>query len=262
MNILVLLKPVSQLQFADTLKDTDVRLEGGHLAINPADLYALELALRVKDKVDGVLVTAMTMGPAASEGELRQALAMGADRAILLEDKRLAGADTLATARTLAAAMEKLPKQDLVLCGKKAIDSETGHIGPQLAEFLDYPLAANVTEFSVQENAFTVACLRDTAVAEYKRHFPAVLTICNGVTMIRVPTLMALRRSKGKCVEKFTLDDLNLTADMVGISGSMTRVVQVENAEFRKGSGRKITDITDGIREILSVLREEVDVDA
>jgi len=261
MNILVLLKPVSQLQFADTLKDTDVRLEGGHLAINPADLYALELALRVKDKVDGVLVTAMTMGPAASEGELRQALAMGADRAILLEDKRLAGSDTLATARTLAAAMEKLPKQELILCGKKAIDSETGYIGPQLAQLLGYALATNVTEFSVQENEVIVTCLRDTAVSEYRGHFPAVLTICNGVTMVRVPTLMALRRSKDKCVEKVTLDDMNLIADMVGISGSMTRVVQVENAEFRKGSGRKITDITDGIKEILSILREEVHVD-
>ena len=137
MNILVCLKIVSQATFTDSLTDNDDRLSGGKLGINPADAYALELALRIKDNAPETMVTVVTMAPSYAENALRDAIAAGADRAVLICDSALAGSDTLVTANILAAAINRLGGFDLVLCGRKAIDSETGHIAPQLSERLD-----------------------------------------------------------------------------------------------------------------------------
>ena len=104
MNILVCLKLTAQARFSDSLRDGGERLDGGQVGINPADLYALELALRAKEKTPGAMVTVVAMAPDAAEHYLRDALAMGADRAVLVSDRRIAGSDTLVTARILAAA--------------------------------------------------------------------------------------------------------------------------------------------------------------
>ena len=125
MNILVCLKIVSQATFTDSLTDNDDRLSGGKLGINPADAYALELALRIKDNAPETMVTVVTMAPSYAENALRDAIAAGADRAVLICDSALAGSDTLVTANILAAAINRLGGFDLVLCGRKAIDSET-----------------------------------------------------------------------------------------------------------------------------------------
>lgn len=102
MNIIVCLKIVSQATFSDSLTDNDDRLSGGRLSINPADRYALELALRIKDNDPGTMVTVVTMAPAYAESSLRDAIAAGADRAVIVCDSALAGSDTLITANILA----------------------------------------------------------------------------------------------------------------------------------------------------------------
>lgn len=256
MNILVLLKIVSQAQFADTLADGGDRLTSGQLVINPADLYALELALRVKETVPGTVVTVLTMAPPSCQQELRQALAMGADGAVLLADQRLAGSDTLATAKALAAAIRTLPPQELILCGKKAIDSETGHIGPQLSTLLGYPLAANVVRFSAAGNTVQLHCLRDRALCEYAGDLPALLTVCTGTDMVRSPTILGLRRSRQAEIRQLTLEDLELSAEETGTSGSLTRVVRIAAAEFRRGREERTRDLTQGVDVFAAALKE------
>ena len=255
MNILVCVKIVSQASFADSLAEKDDRLSGGSLSINPADAYALELALRIKDKEQGTMVTALTMAPSYVEKSLRDAIAAGADDAVIISDSRAAGSDTLATSKIIAAAIKKLPKQDLILCGKKAIDSETGHIGPQLKALLELPLLTNVTGFAVDGEKLSVTTARDGVVAEYSGVLPAILTVCNGTDMVRSPTIMGIRRSKKAEIKQFTLADLDVDIDEVGLEGSPTRTVSVETISFRRGKKNLCSDAALGSQHLAELLK-------
>ena len=142
LNIIVCIKQVPETQEVrlDPVTHT-LKREGVKAIINPFDLYALEEGLRVKD-AQGGQVTVLTMGPPQAEEALREALGYGADGAVLLSDQKFAGADTWATALTLAKAIEKLGGADLIFTGKQAIDGDTAQVGPMLAAILDIPYAA------------------------------------------------------------------------------------------------------------------------
>ncbi len=142
LNIIVCIKQVPETQEVrlDPVTHT-LKREGIEAIINPFDLYALEEALRVKEARGGQ-VTLLSMGPPQAEAALREALGYGADAAVLLSDKKFAGADTWATALTLARAIDKLGGADLIFTGKQAIDGDTAQVGPMLATVLDIPYAA------------------------------------------------------------------------------------------------------------------------
>lgn len=255
MNILVCVKIVSQATFSDSLSDSNDRLGGGKLGINPADAYALELALRIKDKEKGTMVTVLTMAPSYVEKSLRDAIAAGADEAVMICDSRAAGSDTLATSKIIAAAIKKLPKYDLILCGKKAIDSETGHIGPQLAVLLDMPVLTGVTAFAAKDGELNASCTRDGFSADYTGKLPAILTVCNGTDMVRSPTIMGIRRSKNAVIKQFGLDELGVDTSEVGLDGSPTRTVSVETISFRRGRKNLCSDAEEGSRHLLALLK-------
>lgn len=255
MNILVCVKIVSQATFSDSLSDSNDRLSGGKLGINPADAYALELALRIKDKEKGTMVTVLTMAPPYVEKSLRDAIAAGADEAVMICDSRAAGSDTLATSKIIAAAIKTLPPQDLILCGKKAIDSETGHIGPQLRVLLDMPLLTNVTSFALNAGTVTANCARDGVAAQYSGALPAILTVCNGTDMVRSPTIMGIRRSKNAVIKQLSLDELNVDVDEVGLEGSPTRTVSVETISFRRGKKNLCNDAEAGSLKLMELLK-------
>lgn len=255
MNILVCIKIVSQATFSDSLSEKDDRLSGGSLGINPADAYALELALRIKDKEQGTMVTVLTMAPSYVEKSLRDAVAAGADDAVIISDSRAAGSDTLATSKIIAAAIKTLPAQDLILCGKKAIDSETGHIGPQLGVLLDLPVLTNVTAFRVDGDTVTASCSRDGVSAEHSGKLPAILTVCNGTEMVRSPTIMGIRRSKKAEIKQLTLDHLAVNKADVGLEGSPTRTVSLETISFRRGKKNFCNDVNSGSRRLAELLR-------
>lgn len=255
MNILVFLKIVSQQQFADTLTNQESRLSSGNLIPNPTDMYALELALRVKDKDHGTVITVLSMAPKSYESELQSLLAMGVDEVVLVADMKLAGSDTLATARALAATVDKLPPQDLLLCGKKSLDSETGHIGPQLASLLDYPLASNVSDFSC-ENGLYITCLRDHSVQSYQGAYPAILTVCNGTKMVRSPSILQMRRSRNKVVASMDLEALELSPEQVGSIGSPTRVIRTVNLSMGHKHGIVTHDLEQGVSQLAATIKE------
>ena len=257
MNILVCIKLISMEQFSDSLRETGDRLSAGKLDINPADLYALEMALRIKDRSPRTRVSVMTMAPDYAEYHLREMIAMGADRAVLISDKRIAGSDTYVTARVLAAAIRKEPKPDLILCGKKSLDSETGHVGPQLGMLLSYPFAANIVDFSVDGYQLRFLRAADDGEYRYEGTFPCILSVCNGNEMIRKATIQGTRKSKSASMIRYDIADLGIPEEKVGLRGSSTRTIETRNAVFRTVSNRMIRDMDQGVEELLLCLRKE-----
>jgi electron transfer flavoprotein beta subunit len=265
MNIVVCIKQVPDTPFIriDRVRMTIIR-DGVESIINPLDRIALEAALDLKQK-EGGKVSVLTMGPAQSEEALREAIAAGADEAILLSDPGFAGADTLATSRVLAKAISKMdPFPDLILCGKQTIDSDTGHVGPQLAEELNWPQVCGVTEIHVEMNALVVKQLSDGFQNTYKVNLPALLTVSQGLNVPRHIPLGDLEQafSNGRVI-RWGLKDLNLQPEEVGFSGSATTVLrlyrppQKRKGEVVTGSSQTLAEHLIGKLVSLSILDED-----
>jgi len=142
--------------------------------VNPADLHALAVALRIKDKVDAH-VTIISMGPAQAHSALKECLARGADRAILLADKAFAGADTWATSHTLASAVKKLGHYDIIVCGEKTVDGDTGQVGPEMAEWLGIPHVTYVREVTEVNGHLRALCDMGDCTYVADAHLPEFL---------------------------------------------------------------------------------------
>jgi electron transfer flavoprotein beta subunit len=226
MNIIVAVKQVPDTHEVkiDSKTGTLMR-EGVPSIINPEDKNAIEEALRIKESCDDVEVTALSMGPPQAKNALREALAMGVDRAILLSDKAFAGADTLATSYMLSVAIKKIKKYDLILCGRQAIDGDTGQVGPQLAEVLDLPQATFAEEVHIQGNVVTVKSNFDSVIRMIEMKTPALITVSNRINKPRFKTMNGvLRAFRDKEVVAWTKKDLKLNPMRIGINGSPTWV--------------------------------------
>ena len=163
--------------------------------INRACKHALEAALQIKEKF-GANVTALTMGPPAAEEVLREALAMGVNRGILISDKRFAGSDTFATSLVLAAVIKKeCPQYDLILCGSYSSDSETAQVGPQLAEELDLPATAYAENLEIKNQTLRVRRLVDNFRETLEMEFPALVTISMERYLPRYTSLAGLENA-------------------------------------------------------------------
>jgi electron transfer flavoprotein beta subunit len=228
LNIIVCIKQVPETQDVrlDPVTHT-LKREGIAAIINPFDLYALEEGLRVKD-AQGGKVTIITMGPPQAEAALREALGYGADAAVLLSDKNFAGADTWATALTLAKAIEKLGGADLIFCGKQAIDGDTAQVGPMLATILDISYVAWARKLTFSpEGLVAVERLLDHGYDAVETALPALITVVKEINEPRVPSFKAKVRAKKEAIPVWGPADLGLAAQAVGLSGSFTQVVKV-----------------------------------
>ncbi len=215
---------------------------------NPFDLPALETALQLKAHYGGS-VTVLSMGPPTGRVILAEALAMGADRAVLASDPALAGADTLATSTTLAAAIRKLAPYHLVLYGTRTADSDTGQVGPQTAVALDLPLVTGVHAFRPADNHLQVERTMDHLVESFEIDFPAALTVRPDICPPRDIELAGLAQAfDDQAVETLGLADLDLTPEEIGETGSPTRVVSLKpckrerQCQFLEGEPAAITD--------------------
>lgn len=228
MKIVVCIKQVPETQDVRLDPETHtLKREGIKSIINPFDLYALEEGLRVKDAHGGT-VTVISMGPPQAEEALREALGFGADAAVLLSDRAFAGADTWATALTLAKAIEKIGGADLIFAGKQAIDGDTAQVGPMLAAILNIPFAswARKVTFSADGKA-EVERLLDHGYDAVEVTLPALITVVKEINEPRVPSFKAKLRAKKEPVPVWGLADLGLNAEDVGLAGSFTQVVKV-----------------------------------
>ena len=208
--------------------------EGVPAVINPGDRNALEEALSIRERFSG-RVTVLTVGPPPARKALEEALAMGADDAIHLCDRAFAGADTLATAQALAYGICKLERFDLILCGDATIDSGTGQVAVQLAEFLDLPCITNVEELAFDdEQSLGVKRLWERGYIRARLKLPAVLAVTNRINQPRLPTVLSIMAATQKEIECWDVADVGADESCVGLSGSPTRVFQVSEFHARR----------------------------
>jgi electron transfer flavoprotein beta subunit len=195
--------------------------------LNPADEYAVEEALRLKDRLPDSRVTAVSMGPPQNESVLRRCVALGADQALLLWDEACRGSDTLATARILAAAIGQLGA-DVVLCGSRASDGDTGQVAAQLAELLDLPAVTGVVQLEVRDGEALVHRRLERGRREVLRcPLPALFAVEEGINRPRYPKLRALFASRRADIARQSLADLGLRPDEVGEAGSCAQMVSL-----------------------------------
>ncbi len=228
------------------------------LEINPFDLHAIEAAVRIKESLGGT-VTVISMAPPHAEPALRDALARGADRAILLSDRRFAGSDTLATSYTLASAIRKLGDFDLIICGEKSVDGDTGQVGPEVAEFLGIPHVSYVTEIKeVSSESITVVSDLGNAYYLVRVKLPALISVTKEVNVPRKPKFKDLMKARKARIEVWTADDLRDVIDFnrLGLEGSATRVVKAYYALEKGREGIKVKG-DEGVRKIIELLTSE-----
>lgn len=204
--------------------------EGVPSIINPFDTYAIEEALRLREKFGGQ-VTVVSMGPPQAEDALREAIAMGADEAILLSDRAFAGADTLATAYTLAEAIRRIGDYDLVICGRQAIDGDTGQVGPGIANRLgvtQLTYVSKIRQVDFENKAITVERLVEEGCEVVASTLPAVITVNKDINQPRYPDFKGVIRSRGVEIPVWDACVLEgADSAQCGLDGSPTKVVRV-----------------------------------
>ena len=209
--------------------------EGVPSILNPFDAYALEEAVRLKERLGGE-ITVLSMGVPSARETLRRALAVGADRAILLSGRAFAGADTLATARALAKAIGKAGGADLVLCGRMATDGDTAQVGPMLAEMLGVPHAADVSEIeAIDGGRVTLTRMTDDGYRREQLPLPALLTVVKEINVPRLPSVMGVLRGQAAEVTVWDAPDVGALPEETGQRGSRTRVVRTARPAKRAG---------------------------
>lgn len=228
MNIIVCLKQVPGTTQVKINPETNSLVrEGIENIINPFDTYALEEGIRLREKFEGK-VTVMTMGPAQAEDALREAISLGADEAILLSDRVFAVADTWATAHTISKAAEKIADYDLIICGRQTIDGDTGQVGPELAEMLDIPFVAYVSNIEeIDGKNLRVRRMVEEGHEIIETTLPAVITVAKEINVPRLPSLRGKMKAKSAPITTWTINDLDVSEEMVGLKGSSTQVIKV-----------------------------------
>jgi electron transfer flavoprotein beta subunit len=228
--------------------------EGVPSIINPDDKSGLEAALVLKDQA-GASVTVLTMGPPQAQTALREALAMGADEAILVSDPRFGGADTWATSCTLAAALKKLDA-DLIICGRQAIDGDTAQVGPQIAEHLGLPHVSYVGEMALDGDAMVVKRVFEDGYQRIRVKRPCLLTTLKDMNTPRFMSVAGIYDAFEKPITVWGLDDIPVDRAHIGLKGSPTRVKKSYTKGTKSAGKVYEVDPREGARIIVEKLKE------
>ncbi len=246
MRIAVPIKQVPETGAVRMDEETGTMIrEGVEAIVNPLDLYAIEVAVEIRERQPAgeCEVLAVSMGPPKAEAALREAIAMGVDAGVLICDQAFAGSDTWATSYVLAAAIRKLSNTgetpslpELIICGERATDGDTGQVGPGIAAFLDLPVVSYVSRVDeVAAGLCRVHRLVEDGYEVLQAELPAVLTVVKEVADPRLPTLRGKQKARRTEVPAWGAADLDVDADRLGLNGSPTRVVRI----FRPAVGRE-----------------------
>lgn len=251
MRIAVCVKSVPDPEYYDKIQldpvnKTLVR-EGIPTIINPSDKHAIEEALRLKSKFGGEII-AFSMGPDAVCSQMLECLAMGCDEAYLISDRKVAGADTLATSYTLSVAIQQYGPFDIVLAGNESSDGATSHVPSQLGEWLGMSHAANVVCVENEENHLIVSKKLDAGVAKVRLTKPSVLGVNVRINEVRPTNAMAILRAKKKPLHIVRADELPLDEQYIGLTGSPSQNGELEvisvkkQCEMLSGTNEEIAD--------------------
>ncbi len=229
---------------------------------NPDDLAAVEAALAIKDTC-GCPVTVVSMGPPPARTMLRETLAMGCDRAILISAREFGGSDTFATSQILAAALDKIGLDDetIVLCGRQAIDGDTAQVGPQIAEKLHLPQMTYAAEITVGDKTLTVKRLLEDGYSMLEAPMPCLITCVRELNTPRFPTIEGILDSFEREIELFDYEALKnsplIQEDVIGLKGSPTNVFK-SFSPMAKGEGIVLTGETKAAcGQLVDLLKEQ-----
>ena len=248
---------VSRIQF--DYENKVIRREGVPSEINPFDLLGINMAVELKDG-DADRVVALSMGPPNAAEGLTQCYALGADRAVLLSDRALAGSDTLATAQALSLALRR-ESPDLIVCGRNSSDAETGQVGPELAELMGLPHVSNVRKLEINRaaNRITVERATDEGYQVLQCPLPAVVCVTEGAGQERYPGREEMAEAETKTVEQLTCADLTDDRSLFGLEGSPTWVEDIRLVEpDRLGLVIRDESPEEAARQIAAGLRERL----
>lgn len=250
MEIAVLMKQVPDTDEVkmDPERGTMIR-DGVGGIVNPLDLNALEAAMRMRG--EGDRVTVVSMGPAKAEESLREAIALGADRAVLATDRIFAGGDSLATSRVLAAVLEKIGLPDIIVAGEKATDGETGQVGPEVAALLGLPFATRVTRIERSEGGLEVDCTLEEGLLTQTLVPPALVTVLSDINFPSLPTLSGKKRAYAQHVDILTASALGFADGSSGLAASPTRVVRIEQPKISRLSSKYLAKRPDELERAL-----------
>lgn len=257
MNIVVCIKQVPDTKGGVKFNPDGTLDRAAMLAImNPDDKAGLEAALRIKDET-GAHVTVLTMGLPKATDMLQEAMAMGADDAILVTDRRLGGADTWATSSTVAAAVKKLD-YDLIITGRQAIDGDTAQVGPQIAEHLGVPVISYAENIKVEGDSVVVQRQYEDRYHEIKAKMPCLITALSELNTPRYMTPGGIWDAVDKEITVWGRDDLTDLDDAnIGLAGSPTKIAKASD-KVRKGAGEVVNlDASESVDYIMSKLKEK-----
>jgi electron transfer flavoprotein beta subunit len=258
MNIIVCIKQVPNTTDVkiDPVKNTLIR-EGVESIINPFDTYAIEEAVRLKERFTGK-VTVVTMGPPQAEAALKEAISLGCDEGILVSDRKFAGSDTWATSYTLACAIKKIGAFDIILCGKQASDGDTAQVGPGISTHLGIPQVTYVKKIEeIASGKAKVERMTEEGYDIVETPIPCLLTVVKEINTPRLPSLKGMMRAKSAKIVQWTAADINCEPKNIGLDGSPTRVVKIFTPAPRKG-GEMLKGDAAELAEKVGVLLKDI----
>jgi len=235
--------------------DTKRLDRSGEGALNPFDAHAVEEALRLKESTGAGEVVLVSLGSAKAQDALRKALAMGADRALLVTDDAAAGSDLVATSHVLANALER-ENADLVLFGQQGNDSDGALLWAAVADRLRRPMISQAAELSHSDGTLRVKRQTEFGYDLIETGLPAVVAVSDAINEPRYPSLKGIMGAKSKPQETLSSQEIGLTAELVGEPGSKTEVLALE-APPSRGDSRKIEDEGDAAQTVVDFLVEK-----
>ncbi|MDO8535782.1 MAG: electron transfer flavoprotein subunit beta/FixA family protein [Candidatus Omnitrophota bacterium] len=257
MHIIVCIKQVPNTTDVriDPVKNTLIR-EGVESIINPFDTYAIEEAVRLKERFTGK-VTVVTMGPPQAESALKEALSLGCDEGILVSDRKFAGSDTWATSYTLACAIKKIGAFDIILCGKQASDGDTAQVGPGISTHLNVPQVTYVKKIEeIKDGKAKVERMTEEGYDIVETPIPCLFTVVKEINTPRLPSLKGMMRAKSAKIIQWTAADINCEPRNIGLDGSPTRVVKIFTPAPRKGGEILKGDATQLAQKVGDLLKD------
>lgn len=258
MNVIVCIKQVPDTTEVkiDPVTNTLVR-EGVPSIINPFDENAIECGLQLVEKHGGTC-TVITMGPPQAAGALKDALAMGADEAVLVSDRAFAGSDTLATAYTLAQTVKRVGEYDVIICGKQAFDGDTAQVGPGLAEQLGIPQVTYAIDVELDGKKLKVKRLLSDRFEVVETRLPCLITVVKQMNEPRHASLKNVMKARKKDIPTWSAEDIGADTARCGLNGSPTNVVRVF-APDRHREGEKLEgEVADMVSALVGKLREKM----
>ncbi|MCK4545356.1 electron transfer flavoprotein subunit beta/FixA family protein [candidate division WOR-3 bacterium] len=266
MKIVVLVKQVPDTKNVpeNAMKeDGTLNRQALEAIFNPEDLNALELALELKDRYQAE-VTVISMGPPNAKEILKDSLYRGADKVVLISDRKLAGSDTLATSIALAGAIRYCePDFDIVICGRQAIDGDTAQVGPQVAEKLSIPqITYTINMDRIENNHIFVSRETDNGIEMVKGELPLLLTITKEANIPRLENIKFLMKYKKADIKEdakikipvLGLNEIGIEEDIVGLNGSPTKVKNIESVVITKKDIKNYSSDEKGISELFEDL--------